>query len=137
MTGLLKRLSVGLAILLWASPAAAADEYLYVVNAAGKPIALMIDGRWLPEMAPLMAVAFPASVGEHILMARPDGQSPIIVNLQRNDAIQDPRQRSFWCFIVGDQPGEGLKIISTDRPTCAELIVRGINGAPLNSDSAP
>ena len=114
------------------SPALAADQYIYVVNALPKLPPLSLDGRAFPPLGQWMALAYRMTVGDHILTA--DAGQPLTarISLDSAKAIEDAQQRSFWCFIVGEEQGGGLKLVATDQDTCVELIKRGVGDRRLN-----
>ena len=139
----MKRLvvTVSAALVCSAAGAQAAEEFVYVVNGTGASIQLMIDAQVFPPMAHLQALSVRATPGRHIIIAGepkpiaddqiyPTGTS-ISPDLTANAGIVDEQKRTFWCFIVGKQSDGTLRIISPNRPTCAELIRRGVGSRPL------
>ena len=114
------------------SPALAADEYIYVVNALPKPLKLSLDGRAFPPLNQWMALAFRMAAGEHLLTADVGEPLTAPISLDSAKAIQDAQKRSFWCFIVGEEQDGGLKLVATDQDTCVELIKRGVGDRQLN-----
>lgn len=122
---------VGACMLACGTSALAADEFMYIVNATGRPLAIGIDGPG-PEAAHLMAVTRRVSVGKHLLItAGASGSAATTVELTTAAAIRDGQQRTFWCFIVG-QPAEGPpKVIEAKPEICAELIQRGVGDRAL------
>ncbi|MDP1738761.1 MAG: hypothetical protein Q8L23_15135 [Caulobacter sp.] len=121
-----------LALALCASPALAADQYIYVVNALPKPLRLSLDGRAFPPIDQWMALAYRMTAGDHVLIADAGRPLTASISLDSTKAIRDARQRSFWCFIVGEEQAGGLKLVATDQDTCVELIGRGVGSRDLN-----
>jgi len=109
---------------------AAPETYLYLVNAAGKPIKLNIDGRAFPEMGHLMALALRTTVGAHLLQLGPP-QASVNIDLTAAQAIPDAKQRRVWCLLVGQQKEGTLKVISVDPAACRDLVAKGLDVAPL------
>jgi hypothetical protein len=131
---------MSVAVACWAAEARAADEFVYVVNGAGAPLQVVVDGQAFPPMDHLMAVNVRAAPGRHIIAAgepRPivQGQiqsvgTSISPDLRADAGIVD-QQNTFWCFIVGKQADGALRIISPSQPTCAELVRRGVGDRQL------
>jgi len=115
-----------------AFPALAGEQYIYVVNALPRPLTLSLDGRAFPPLDQWMALAYRMTAGDHLLVA--DAGQPLTarISLDSAKAAEDAQQRSFWCFIVGEEQAGGLKLVATDQDTCVELIRRGVGDRRLN-----
>ena len=133
-------ISVALAAGVCGSPALAANEFLYVVNASGRQVGVMVDYQTFPPMDHLMALAKRVTPGKHELAAatvvptaaiNTSVSTKMSVDLAISSAVRDRQNRTFWCFLVAQLEDKSLAFVPAKQADCANLIERGVGDRPL------
>lgn len=120
--------AVGAWLACGSSQAAEPQGSVYFINAAAKPLTVVIDGTSLAVPAHA-GVTRTVSVGPHGVAAVIDGRTASQYSSLDADALAaDRKGRGYWCFLAGEIKG-APRLTQMDVAQCRALVDAGADDA--------
>lgn len=110
------------------APARAAqdDGDLWIVNAAGRPISVIVDGDSPTELARLANVRRPLTAGGHGVAVVADGQVVSVwQEFDSHNVSLNARGRPAWCYLAAPARDRPLQLTLLDPASCRALLTAG------------